>query len=137
MKPLPNTENPLVLRTDFSDQKAWETVRATIEKPVGVLRFRAYVEFLDDNGYDGLNSHDFPTVLPKGYNQTFILLADQVTMTHREHPLLVVDLFEDSFREFRALPSQVQGIENNLSIGNMDFEEFAEAVDTDGIFRGF
>jgi hypothetical protein len=137
MKPLPNTENPLVLRTDFSDQKAWETVRAAIQKPVGVLRFRAYVEFLDDNGYEGLASNALATVLPPGYNQTFILLADQVTMTHREHPLLVVDLFEDSFREFRALPSQVQGIENNLSIGNMDFEEFAEAVDTDGIFRGF
>jgi hypothetical protein len=29
------------------------------------------------------------------------------------------------------------GIENNLSIANMDFEEFAENVDDDGIFRGF
>ena len=27
--------------------------------------------------------------------------------------------------EFRALPSEVQGIENNLSIANMDFAEFA------------
>jgi hypothetical protein len=28
-------------------------------------------------------------------------------------------------------------VENNLSIGNMDFDEFANAVDKDGIFRGF
>jgi hypothetical protein len=28
-------------------------------------------------------------------------------------------------------------IENNLSLANMDFEEFAEAVDPDGVFRGF
>jgi hypothetical protein len=137
MKPIPNTENPLILRTDFSDQKVWQQVRAAIEMPVGVLRFRAYVDFLDDSQYAGLTSQGLAAVLPRGYNQTFILLADQMTMSHREHPLLVVDLFENAFREFRALPSQVQGIENNLSIGNMDFEEFAEAVDTDGIFRGF
>jgi hypothetical protein len=29
------------------------------------------------------------------------------------------------------------GIENNLSIANMDFEAFAENADPDGIFRGF
>ena len=27
--------------------------------------------------------------------------------------------------------------ENNLSIANMDFREFAESVDPDGVFRGF
>src|SRR5688572_31590291 len=31
-------------------------------------------------------------------------------------------------REFRALPSKIQSIENNLSIGNRDFSEFAEHV---------
>jgi hypothetical protein len=40
-------------------------------------------------------------------------------------------------REFRAIPTAVQSIENNLSIANMDFEDFAEAVDEDGVFRGF
>jgi hypothetical protein len=58
-------------------------------------------------------------------------------MRHSEHPVLIVDLFERSGREFRAIPSTVQSIENNLSLANMDFEEFAEAVDDDRIFRGF
>jgi hypothetical protein len=35
------------------------------------------------------------------------------------------------------LPSQIQAIENNLSIANMDFEDFADSVDADGVFRGF
>ncbi len=48
-----------------------------------------------------------------------------------------MDLYDGSGHEFRAIPSQIQGIENNLSIANMDFEEFAEAVDEDGVFRGF
>lgn len=40
-------------------------------------------------------------------------------------------------RTFRALPSEVNGIESNLSIANMDWEDFAESVDDDGVFRGF
>jgi hypothetical protein len=29
------------------------------------------------------------------------------------------------------------GVENNLSISNLDWEDFADAVDSDGVFRGF
>ena len=58
-------------------------------------------------------------------------------LTHPEFPILVVDLYASRGREFRALPTQVQAIQNNLSIANMDFADFAEAVDADGIFRGF
>jgi hypothetical protein len=50
---------------------------------------------------------------------------------------LVVDLYSDRGRKFRAVPSQVNGIQSNLSIANMDWEEFADNVDEDGIFRGF
>jgi hypothetical protein len=35
------------------------------------------------------------------------------------------------------VPAQIQGIENNLSIANMDFDDFAGAVDSGGVFRGF
>jgi len=40
-------------------------------------------------------------------------------------------------RSFRAIPSAIQSIENNLSIANMGFSEFARATDLDGIFRRF
>jgi hypothetical protein len=48
-----------------------------------------------------------------------------------------VDLYTEPECEFRAIPSQIQGIENNLSIANMDFAEFTDSVDEDGVFRGF
>jgi hypothetical protein len=48
-----------------------------------------------------------------------------------------MDLCNRRGRTFRAIPSQIQGIENNLSIANMDFYEFADWVDEDGVFRGF
>jgi len=51
--------------------------------------------------------------------------------------VLVVDLYSDPGRSFRVIPSELWGVENNLSLANIDFEEFADAVDRDGVFRGF
>ena len=135
MKPLPETEDPLVLRTDFSDQAAWEAICAAVREPVG--EFHAYVEFLDDGEYAGLTKDQLLGLVPRDYSHSFIIVADQTAIALPDHPLLVVDLYEGSGREFRAIPSQIQSVENNLSIANMDFEEFAEAVDESGVFRGF
>jgi hypothetical protein len=137
MNQVPAKEFPLVLRTDFSDQVAWEEICRIIRKPVGIFRFRANVCFLDDVDFKEIAKDQLLDLIPRNYNHSFIILVDQVTISEPEHPLLVVDLYERSGRDFRALPSQIQGIENNLSIANMDFEEFAEAVDEDGILRGF
>ena len=137
MKPIPQTENALVLRTDFSDQAAWTAICETILKPVGIFRFRANVEFLDDAAYAGISMDQLLTLASPNYNHSFIILVDQTAISQPDHPLRVVDLYEGSGKEFRAVPSQIQGIENNLSIANMDFEEFSDSVDEDGVFRGF
>jgi Domain of unknown function (DUF6924) len=76
-------------------------------------------------------------LIPKEYTHSFIVIVDQLAVSHPDHPLLIVDLYEASGNAFRAIPSQIQRIENNLSIANMDFEEFAQAADQVGIFRGF
>ena len=49
----------------------------------------------------------------------------------------MIHLADEEGQEFRTLPRGVQSIENNLSIRNMDFEEFANAAGEDGVFRGF
>jgi len=51
--------------------------------------------------------------------------------------VLVVDLYDEPGRSFRVVPQEAWSVENNLSISNMDFEEFADSVDADGVFRGF
>ena len=137
MKQIPKTENALVLRTDFSNHAAWETIRAIIRKPVGIFRFRANVDLFDDIEYAGITKDQLLELIPKDYSHTFIVVVDRTAISLPDHPLLIVDLYERSGREFRAVPSQIQGIENNLSIANMDFEEFAESVDESGVFRGF
>jgi uncharacterized protein DUF6924 len=137
MKQIPETENALILRTDFSNDATWKTICRMIQKPVGIFRFRANVQFLDDTEYAGITRDQLLELIPRDYGHSFIVVVDRTAISLPDHPLLIVDLYERSGHEFRALPSQIQGIENNLSIANMDFEEFAESVDESGIFRGF
>jgi hypothetical protein len=133
MAKLPDAENALVVRTDFSDQDAWEAVQREITEPVD--GFQAYVHFVDDRELSGLSIPEI--VKAAGHDRSYVMVVDRTAIESSEHPVLVIDLYDEPGRTFRALPSCVQSIENNLSISNMDFEEFARAVGKDGIFRGF
>ena len=141
MKPLPKSEQAFVLRTDFSDAAAWQAIRSAIEAPVreigATIDFFAYVTFIDDPDYRDLDTTHVRDLFGPDSNQSFVIIVDRTAITHPAHPVLVLDLFDPSSQAFRALPSTVQSIENNLSIANMDFEEFAGAVDEEGVFRGF
>ena len=134
MKPLPKSDQALVVRTDFSDDAVWRAIVAKLGEPVD--GFFAYVDFVDDAAYRGLTVEQI-VELGRPTPKSFVIVVDESAVTHVEHPLLVVDLLEEPGRTFRAIPSQIQGIENNLSIANMDFREFADSADRDGIFRGF
>jgi hypothetical protein len=125
----------VVIRTDFSDPAAWESVRKTISTPVD--GFRAYVQFVDEREHDGLTGDRLRAVLVNRSPHLYAIVADRMTMAHPEHPLRVLELKSADSRAFRALPTQVASIENNLSIANMDFDDFTDAVESDGIFRGF
>jgi hypothetical protein len=138
MNQLPETEKGIVVRTDFSNQAAWEAICKIIRKPVGIMRFRANVTFVDDVQYADMIKDELLQLVPDHDDaQSFIIVVDQIAISHSDNPLLIIDLFEERGREFRALPSQIQSIENNLSLANMDFAEFADTVDESGVFRGF
>ena len=135
MKPLPQTENSLVLRTDFSESAAWSDICAEIQQPVG--EFMAYVECVSDPEYEGLQPEQLVSASALGPYRGYVFVVDRTTLTHPEHPILVVDLHNEPGRTFRVIPAEMWAIENNLSLANMDFDEFADAVDEDGVFRGF
>ncbi len=137
LKYIPETEHALVLRTDFSDDHAWDSICAAIQKPVGLFRFRAYVDFVSDPAFKDITVEQLPSLLAKNSNHTFLFMVDRVTLSHPDRPILVVDLYTEVGRTFRVIPSEMWGVENNLSIANMDFAEFADAADPDGIFRDF
>jgi len=139
VKELPTIENTLLLRTDFSDDSKWESLREAIEQP-NEDGFKAYVEYISDPAYDGLTVEQLVALEPKGDQcgkHTFAFIADRTTFSSLERPVLVVDLHDEPGRTFRVIPAEMWGVENNLSIANMDYSEFADNADPDGTFRGF
>ncbi|MFI6825382.1 DUF6924 domain-containing protein [Micromonospora sp. NPDC050187] len=129
------------MRGDFRDDGVWERLKHEIVSPTNE-GFGAAVEFVEDRALIGLNeaavAAAYPRAYPGRYRHPVVFVVDAVTVSVPEHPLLVVNLNEGvETGPFRALPRQIPGIENNLSIANMDFVEFARATDPDGVFRGF
>lgn len=139
MKLLPNSDEALVVRTNFSDDAEWEEICRLVSAPVEDWGepFYAHVRFLDDLSFRDATKEQLIDSLSADYDHSFLLVIDAVTMSHSEHPILVIDLYEEVGRAFRALPRTIQAIENNLSIANMDFRDFADSVGDDDIFRGF
>jgi len=128
------SENALLIRTDFSDQSAWNKLKTAVSEPEDPFIFT--MEIVDDRPNSGATVGQVMDALPEDYPHSFIVVADSVAISQPDHPLLVVDLLEERGRQFRAVAAQVSSIDNNLSIGNMGFEEFAGLVDETGIFRG-
>jgi hypothetical protein len=131
---IPETANALVLRTDFSDEKAWENLRAVLGQ-VHHDVFLANLSYLSDPDLAGVQPEDIPLLIQPESRHTFMFLADETTFSHPDMPLLAVDLFDEGTMTFRSAASSVGCVENNLSLGNSDFEEFRDTVDADGIFR--
>jgi hypothetical protein len=129
----------LVIRTEFENQQAWETICELIRAPVLEYgdTFYANVEFLEDDEFRDLSKEDLLPRVPAGYLHSFVFVVDREAVSNPEFPILVVDLLRERGRVFRAIPSTIQSIDNNLSIANMGFFEFANAVDADDVFRGF
>jgi hypothetical protein len=137
-RPLTDTPYPLVIRTDFSDDTVWRDIQHVAKAPVGPEAFVAYLEYLSERLYEGTTSGQL-LLLRGEYRHSFLVVADSTTMRDAHHPLLIIDLFTDPGRTFRAAPEALQSIENNLSTANLDFADFAEAAaaEPDEIFRDF
>lgn len=125
-----------MLRTDFADDAAWEELGRILATP-SEDDFLPYVELVADPRFTGVVAEEALDRLPVGYDHPILVLADTTALASAEFPLLVVDLREERGRCLRVVASELWGIENNLSISNMDFREFAAAVDADGVHRGF
>ncbi|WP_067672841.1 DUF6924 domain-containing protein [Nocardia miyunensis] len=129
---------PLVVRTDFTDEDAWNRVLDQVRLP-----------WFDNDPVDPHQVTDprlagAPTeqvlrgvceALPHPESPAVIFIADDITMREPGHPLLAVTTewdgnpFEDDEEEFitqfRLLPDAAIEICTNLDLANMDFEDFA------------
>jgi len=133
---LPDTRAALVVRTDFSDQAAWEAIRDEIQQPSPKIEGYSCVTFIDDRAYEGFPKDQLLAAVPEKYPFTFMFVVDATTITTKDHPVLVINLRKRSGAEFRAVTSEIYAIEANLSLANLDFEDFARAAAETGVYRG-
>jgi hypothetical protein len=135
---LPASPDPLVIRTAFQSRAKWEKIQGLVRSPVsaGSVELHARVRFINDVRFRDLDAPAILALARRTDPHAFVILADDETLAHPELPLLVMDLKEQRGRTFRALPGTIQTVENNLSIGSVDFEYFVRAADSDGIYRG-
>ncbi len=138
--PEPADMYTLLLRTDYSDDLAWH---AAVNAATAVYdaddfdRFGASLQPVESPELDGLTPAGLVQLPRDGY-LSHLAVADARTMS--DLTILFVDLNEYNEqvgRTFRAPPQEVEPITANLAIANMDFFEFADAADPDGVFRGF
>jgi hypothetical protein len=135
MNRLPRTEYALVLRTDFQDDAAWRGLCANIQTPHGL--FLANVSCVSDREYEGVTIDEIVAAEGEDSPHTYLFVVDRAALASPATAVLVVDLFDEPGRTFRVIPSQLGSVENNLSLGNMDFRDFVDACGPDQVFRGF
>jgi len=124
-----------VIRTDFSDEAAWDRLCRAIRTPSPDFGFLANVELVNDRRHENATPDALVAEAPDA--ESLLFVADRVALAHSEQPVLAVYYFDTPYATLRVIPSELWGIENNISLGNMDFEEFVTNAGPDGIFRGF
>ena len=127
---------PPVVRTDFGDDAAWAALAEAVATPSGE-GFLANGVLVDDRAFDGLGTDDVLAALPAGANLAVLFIADAVTLTRPDRPLLVVRLLGSRGQTFRVVPEQLWSVENNLSLANLSWSDFERVLDGEGIYRGF
>jgi hypothetical protein len=131
----------LLVRTDFSDAAAWDKLVTSVRTPGGE-GFLADVTPVSDRDYAGWSWQELRDLVPRtDHGPRLLFVADLETITEPDQPIVVVALYPSTGDEdrpaFRVVPAQLWSVENNLTIGNMRWDEFADRLDEQGVFRGF
>jgi hypothetical protein len=146
--------DPWVICTASVSPAHWQEVRSQIAEPQTDDQLLAWVQYVHDCRFFGKTIGDVIRMLPDDYPNSFCFIVDGQTFASDEHSIVVVSflpewddnrgefnwqsprqILDDQIKHFRAQPRAIQSIQNNLSLGNMDFEDFANHLDGDGIYR--
>ena len=155
-------EYTTLIRTDFSDDPAWERVVQAVTAPAdfGTSEdpgdqhddgmYTPNIQTVADRSFDGATAESLAEA-SNGQALGYLLLADsramleaaaggELTVVYVDLSLTPLDAEEygiERGRAFRCAVKEIASIEVNLSIANMDFDDFADGVGADGVFRGF
>ena len=131
----PISDDALVIRSNFSNDKLWDTICKEATEPHPTFGFTPFVEFIDDKQFENISVDKLLEIIPKNYNRTYIFVADTQTFEHPEHTILCIDLYEIPGQTIRLTPNSMWDVDSNLAIANANFEDYVFSVDTDGVYR--
>lgn len=124
---LPESDFSPFLRTDFTDDQAWQALLDEIGGD--------WVTVLADPGHRDLSVPELMALVPAGSRYPVLAVADDVTFASADRPLLLIDLRQQPGRTFRAVPDAFRSAIGNLAIQNLAFEDYAGRLDGSGIYR--
>lgn len=147
-----SSETPLI-RTYFGEKSSDVKVQKLYEIHTAPTKegFEARLTLVNDPRCEGLTREillqpDFDNTVVE--REGFAFLMDE--QSFEDDTLLCVNLerdVDDKYcyppeemhitERFRVVPSETCSVQNNISIANMDFADFGECVDENGVFRGF
>jgi len=135
---LPAVIGAALIRTDFTDDTHWADALTRMTTP-NVSGFVADLDPVDDPRFADAQVPELLTLATPDWcrGQRCLFVVDTTALASPELPVLVIGLHgADRGRTFRVIADQLWAVENNLTLSNMDFADFAAATE-DGIHRGF
>ena len=129
-----------LIRIDFNNNSEWDQLREIVDAPDSQYGFKAYVEFVNDSTYKELSHGRILDKLGDNYDFDFYFLADEKTFETSDFHILCVGIPSPNNIKggtFRIKASELWIAENNLSISNMDFDDFTHNLDENGVYEGF
>ncbi|WP_190194138.1 DUF6924 domain-containing protein [Streptomyces minutiscleroticus] len=129
---LPAGEELPVIRTDFSDDAAWEdaVARVSAEYDDDGDTWSVDVTPIDDRRYAGLTSDQLALLVPESVHWPMFVVADARTMASSGRDMLMVTTDPEALVDSaRATPTAIVEIAINLWIANMDWEDYVGEAD--------
>jgi hypothetical protein len=107
---MPWTESPLLLRTSFGAEELWNAFMTHLRE--SSLEFsdeqpEEFMEILQDPAHLSRTREQIAALMPAGDPHGYVMIAAETTLRESEHPLLLIDMFDDPGREFRSTPEGV------------------------------
>ncbi|NYD24967.1 DUF6924 domain-containing protein [Kineococcus aurantiacus] len=129
---LPTERGTVLVRTDFSQPQRWNALLEALETPSEEGFLPSFIP-VEDRRWQDATAEDITAAAP---DYALIIVADAAALSSPELAALVIYISDGVAHQLRAVPASMWSIENNLSLANMDWESFADAAGTDGVYRG-
>lgn len=133
----------LLIRADFSNEEGWRTLQIdaqAVRRTEDGITAQAVLTVVDDREFEAVSADELFDLADGAVDYAFV--ADSQTFEDPRRPILVVDLSGDhedddtSISTFRVTPEHLVSVENNLSLANLDFADYIDNSDGDGVFTG-